>query len=399
MSQDLFRHIGHASAGVALLLALAACGGDGGSPSQPATDSGAVTKAGTEAAAAQGAQTAQSTQTAQGTPAGQGTQATQDTTSGQAAAATQEPETMTEPIDEQAVRGDVLATALTQSASASAAVDGKAGPIRLRPGTEKWPNKPPYGAPVVLYEQAVQPADAGSPAGPFVNNVLSKADMSETDTSEKGIRPFDTLRVSYGLSKGEVSAAELAGAAVDAEVLQINPWAVAERQEMAKDLKTLGAPDTVELNGKEAYVIKRNARVKRDTRLMAWRGSDADVTLNIKGLEETQFSRQLDICLKTDGWDLNLEDCYGGALGCRTQNVSRESCTRWEVPQDWQLGQPLKFVRQSMRTYYDVVGWDGHDYSVRVRSSDWFSHFLEENGPAANDQSQASQGADATAGQ
>ena len=193
MNNDLFRHAASSSLGAALLLALAACGsGDGGAPAaqQPA-EGGAVVKA--ETTSGEATQGTQPGQAPGGAPAAQ-------TNSAQAGAAndvvsSDEPKTMTEPISKDSVRGDVLATALTQEITVPAQngnSDGQQSQVVLWKDFGK-PDEDPNGVNAILYERAVRVGTAGNLLGTLVYD--SRTWLAHP---EKAARGWDAVRVQFG---------------------------------------------------------------------------------------------------------------------------------------------------------------------------------------------------------
>lgn len=365
MNNDLFRHAASTSLGAALLLALAACGsGDGGAPAaqQPA-EGGAVVKA--EAASGEATQGAQTSQAQNDVPAAQ-------TNAAQAGAAndvasSDEPKTMTEPISKESVRGDVLATALTQEITVPAQngnSDGQQSQVVLWKDFGK-PDEDPNGVNAILYERAVRVGAAGNLLGTLVYD--SRTWLAHP---EKAARGWDAVRVQFGISGQEQIPLDLTRGSEDQEVLRINRTALVDRQRVLhmKYEETLSSTQSV---AETERGVRKNEAV-RNGNLITWkRGNNKGTEISL-GIERPYMTseesvRQFNVCVTVSS-DWAKSDATGKDESDRVRDI----CSRWEVPQNWQAGDSLIYKG----AYMDEQVWEtmmidmGSNPSVPYRFSD-----------------------------
>ena len=362
MNNDLFRHAASSSLGAAVLLALAACGsGDGGAPAaqQPA-DGGAVVKA--EVASGEATQGAQTSQAQNDVPAAQ-TNAAQGGAANDVASS-DEPKTMTEPISKESVRGDVLATALTQEITVPAQNGkGESHQVNMGPSEHTLDQKTKF-----RYEHTLKKADAGSSLGTFV--------YEQATWPSEGPKSFssDRLRVSFGLSGGESIQERLASSEEDAELLKIGRSSIYVLDYLKND-GSYEESEKAQLETDLERVIRKNEAIPvRVHTLAAWKGErQAVISLYINSGEGKwggDLSRQFSVCTYVEGL---VADNY-------IPSFARSTCSTWEVPQSWQPGSKLIYKGQSMvHTRWDmIVDSDGRIYDFLPKYGTW----LGNEGPA-----------------
>lgn len=373
MNNDLFRHAASSSLGAALMLALAACGsGDGGAPAaqQPA-DGGAVVKA--EVASGEATQGAQPSQAQNDAPAAQ-TNAAQAGAANDAASS-DEPKTMTEPIEGGRIRGDVLATALTQEITVPAQNgegDGQQTQVLM---WNTYGVVPEGGIDSIafLYERTVRVGSAGNSLGTIVHD--SRTWLAHP---EKAARGWDAVRVQLGFSGQEQVPLDLTRGSADQEVLRINRIALVERQKRGAKQQyneTLSSQSVAEAE----RGIRKNEAI-HSGQLMTWKHDSftgTEVSLHI-GVPSDVSERQFSICL-TASTDWHNKDGRPDKDG--QADEVRDTCSKWEVPQNWQAGDKLIYKGQSMeeqKWHWTFIRM-GDDTDIPYRFSDDDTHGWDSN--------------------
>ena len=167
---------------------------------------------------------------------------------------------MEEPITARAVRGDVLATAVVQGASATRSLAAPAKQISLQQWDGGFAEKPTE--PTVLYsEKLAAAANPGDALGPFTFDSRLWIDATRVPHS------FDALRVRFGLSSGYPLATLPPGAAQDAEVLRVGRQLQAERQVMGRRPRRPAIPSSGAMPGSRGTGSSSAGRATKATRM------------------------------------------------------------------------------------------------------------------------------------
>ena len=386
--------------GAIFVFGLSACGGGSEGSAPPASSSGDIqTKAvqGSDAGKAAspasgtddstGSQNAGSTATRAGeqsaSAAGQPVGAAEGAagTAQAAAADTSQPATMEEPITARAVRGDVLATAVVQGASATRALAAPAEQISLQQWKDGGFAEKPTEPTVLYSEKLAAAANPGDALGPFTFDSRLWIDATRVPHS------FDALRVRFGLSSGYPLATLPPGAAQDAEVLRVGRQLQAERQVMGQG-RAYGEPQVKTATAASDTVIRRNARFPRNGEFVGWEGDKSDPNaVSVQWWLRVPFGdrndRQFDLCMYVRGWGM----AEGNDCGtCQVAKVERENCGQWEVPQNWHPGQPLTYRGQKLQETRERLRFDsdGNPYDYYRYYQDWKSGGPDRNAEDAD---------------
>ncbi|MDO4636766.1 MAG: hypothetical protein Q4B13_04350 [Lautropia sp.] len=211
------------------------------------------------------------------------------------------------PISSVGIRGDVLATALTQS-----------------PGNRQLYTYTADEPPLVQVDQTVKPSTGDNGiTQPFSNDwheYLKRIGRNDS---------FSSLRVVTGLSSNKLPDG-LDKAEADAEVLKIDSAQLLEKNDISNGdyQKGVGYLTLTQQSG--PWIIRRNMVMMYGSSPLSWQdysGTAQVILRSQQGQRETDFN----LCMEV-------------GIG----EFSRESCTMWRVPQGWKPGQALGYIGQQI---------------------------------------------------
>ena len=210
-----------------------------------------------------------------------------------------------EPISSTGIRGDVLATALTQNV----------GTVEARTSEQGEP-------PVIKIEQSVKATESGNGiTQPFFNDYRASLDkISDGDT-------FASVRVMTGLSANKLPD-NLDKAAADAAVLTID---VAQRIEKGEILDRAYARVQAHATHMQIvgpWTLKRNMVLMYDAGPLSWE-DHAGTTQVVMRAQRGNRSSDFGLCTEVGIGDF-----------------SRTSCALWRVPKKWKPGKALTYRGQ-----------------------------------------------------
>ena len=210
-----------------------------------------------------------------------------------------------EPISSTGIRGDVLATALTQNA----------GTVEARTREQGEP-------PVIKIEQSVKATQTGNGiTQPFFNDYRVSLDkISDGDT-------FASVRVMTGLSANKLPD-NLEQAAADAELLKIDTVQRIEKGEIADGAYTRYQAYATHMQLGQPWSLKRNMVLMYGAESLSWEDQNSTTQVVMRA-ERGRQSSDFNLCT-----EVGVDD------------FSRVSCAQWRVPQNWKAGQALTYLGQ-----------------------------------------------------
>lgn len=231
--------------------------------------------------------------------------------------------TMDTPYERNAVRGDVLATALTQMAAPPK--DGKAPTIRMFVGDVQNGLSPYQNARALFLENLIGPDNTGKALGTYVS------DWHMFDE-----QPYDleSMRLQMGLSHaGPLARGVASQGNVPVLTLGKKFQVIFEPNEG----KTLAPAGPFMLEAPEPLTILSRSRYGREQlSIMEWTdpATRSKVVLHHKFPFLNDPPNAFTICLNVHGFGKSCPYCL-------LPKFSRKVCSSWLVPEGWQAGQPL----------------------------------------------------------
>ncbi|MDO5103194.1 MAG: hypothetical protein Q4D91_09895 [Lautropia sp.] len=270
--------------------------------------------------------------------------------------------TMASPYDEQSIRGDVLATALTQMVVAP--VDGKAVPVKLHEyDIHEEARVPALGASPVFIEQLIGPDTTGKQLGAYVSD-LRLFDQKDPI--------FEGIRFQMGLS--HAGALPAGNAQDNATVLTVGKNLLVSVEPNTPSVPPISAGPYA-LEAKTDLAITLNGVYKKSAyRMMVWDDPNTrndrnptkrtEVILSLSG--SATPANTFELCLQASGFG-------EGCPACNLPRLNREVCTKWQIPEGWQAGQPLVPLDVSAKDTdeYTRHDSDGQPYDMQARSKHW----------------------------
>lgn len=344
----------------ALSILLAACGGgsDGNnaavsaSPNTPAsttTPDSTTTNAANDNTATPAAGTADTSSAATNTPsasnpAASGTAGNADVTSGNSTTAADNTASGTaasaRPIEHDSISAELLATLLNEGPDPQ-------GHERL-PGNfvlDRWTQVPPAGRPVISH----LPDPARVLIGDYVQ--ISQADGSSVTTVHRSIHfgvvtppedPYTLNKLSVTIRflpsidpatfqpRQAASFAPLAHAAPGTELLRLWP-----------EVEVSGIPG--KLKAAQPFPVIKGTRIPVNRTLYQWAADTSTIKLMV--IKPAELDNEVRLCL-----DFALPE------------VKRPLCSRWTLPENWQLGEEAIRLGNYVVDDRSTVGGQGHDY-------------------------------------
>lgn len=243
-------------------------------------------------------------------------------------------ETMTEPITKEAVRGDVLAAALTQLAAGP--VDGKPARVELlqaydRSRPHHAPNELPY-----YIEHMIGPDTTGHELGRYVS------DKRYYQHYYKAEKPSGQIQIQMGLSNTGPLPPATASSAPNDVLLTVGRKLILSftipKRAFRYGPNATPTTKTIELNAPADLVIRRHDR-HTWWELIEWVSSDRSVKASLTMTRrqapygQPSADNEFMTCTRLTG-DPYCKDCPDVEHG-------HDICTTWVVPEGWQAGQPL----------------------------------------------------------
>lgn len=285
--------------------------------------------------------------------AADGTPSAAPVTKAPEASAPQAPATMTAPHDRDSIRGDVLATALTQMSVAPA--DGKPVAVQLHEYDIQRQARVPFPSEAPLFiEQLIGPDTTGRQLGRYVSDLR----LFDRDDAS-----FEGIRFQMGLSHAGALPAGNAGN--DGAVLTVGKR-LAVAIEPNRDEQDPSAAGPFDLQATADLAIAANGRYNKQTfpALMEWKNaaSRSAVRLSLSGYEANTSSSQFRICLEASGFAKGQQSIR-----------DRQACSSWQVPDNWQAGQPLIPLDMFSSNEEAVPRFDdeGRLHDTRIRIQYW----------------------------
>ena len=152
--------------------------------------------------------------------------------------------------------------------------------------------------------------------------------------------------------------------------------------------RAYGEPQVKTATAASDTVIRRNARFPRNGEFVGWEGDKSDPNaVSVQWWLRVPFGdrndRQFDLCMYVRGWGM----AEGNDCGtCQVAKVERENCGQWEVPQNWQPGQPLTYRGQKLQETRERLRFDsdGNPYDYYRYYQDWKSGGPDRNAEDAD---------------
>lgn len=237
-----------------------------------------------------------------------------------------------EPISSTGIRGDVLATALTQNV----------GTVEARTREQGEP-------PVIKIEQSVKATESGNGiTQPFFNDYRVSLDkITEGDT-------FASVRVMTGLSANKLPD-NLDQAAADAELLKIDTVQRIEKGEIFDGAYTRYQAYATHMQLSQPWSLKRNMVLMYGAEPLSWEDQNGTAQVVMRA-ERGRRSSDFSLCTEVG-----------------VNDFSRVSCAQWRVPQNWKAGQALTYLghRVTERHQKDVKDLYGNVSGTVSRPITW----------------------------